>query len=150
MRLPAWLLPGLVFTLPAFAPQAGEPDKAEQGHGRANDKDKARPERVHLGATSVIVVDEHEAVDDVISRIRSAKSDTAAAAKSKDGAKSEGTQDRGTRSVTATDGRQESGRAALRAQRSQATARENANRLEAERRERTESARTRLEQKRRR
>lgn len=131
-----------VCTLPGFAARADEaaqttPAKAE----------KAQSERVHLGSASVTVVDEHEAVDDVISRIRSGKVEPLAVDKSK----TTEIRDHGSRTTaTATDTHQGSGRSSLRAQRDRASARAEADRIKDERRERAASTRTRLEQKQRR
>lgn len=140
MRLfPTCLL--VVCTLPAFAARADEtaqtvPPKA----------DKAQPEHVHLGSASVTVVDEHEAVDDVITRIRNGKTENTHS----DKAKTTETHDQGARTATATDNRQGGGRSSLRAPRDRASARADADRIKDERRERAASTRTRLEQKQRR
>ena len=131
------LLLALVVGLPSLAARADEAKSPQPA------PDKSRPERVHLGATSVTVVDEHEAVDDVISRIRSAKVDPAA-----DKAKKTGSGEHGSGATTTTDTRQENAHSALRSQREQATARANADLRKDEHRERTASARTRTEQKR--
>ena len=90
-------------TLPAFVAQAGEPEPPAK-------TEKAQSERVQLGATSVTVVDEHEAVDDVISRIRAGKTEIPATEKSKTTEK----HDPGTNTATTTDVRQSGGRASLR------------------------------------
>jgi len=140
-RLPACLLFMLACILPAFAARADEP--AQTVPPKA---EKAQPERVHLGSASVTVVDEHEAVDEVISRIRNGKAQNAAG----DKAKTAEIRGQGSRTVTATDTRQGNGRSSLRAQRDRASARAEADRIKDERRERAASTRTRLEQKQRR
>ena len=140
-RHSTYLLFALAGVLPAFAVQAAEPTQT------ATEKAKeAQPERVHLGSASVTVVDEHEAIDDVISRIRDRKAETAAT----DKAKTSEHRDQGSRSATATtatDNHQGNERASLRAQRDRAAAHADAERIKDERRERAASTRTRLEQK---
>ena len=138
MRLvPVCLL--FLCALPAFAVRAGEPEPPAKA-------EKTQPERVHLGSASVTVVDEHEAVDDVISRIRNGK----AAPPATDKVKAVQTRDQGAKTATASDNRQGSGRSSLRAQRDRVSARAEADRIKDERRERAASTRTRLEQKQRR
>lgn len=136
-RFARWLVLLLAVGLQSLATRAGEPAPPQPA------PEKARPERVHLGSTSVTVVDEHEPVDDVITRIRKEKSETATVPK----AKPAEIRGQGSRAAKATDIRQGSGRAALRSQRDQATARADAERRKDERRERAASSRTRLEQK---
>ena len=140
-RFPTGLLFALAFVLPASAARADEPTLAAPVKG-----EKAQPERVHLGSASVTVVDEHEAVDDVISRIRNGK----AADIASDKAKTTQSHDPAARTVTATDTRPASGRSSLRAVRDRVSARTEADRIKDERRERAASTRTRLEQKQRR
>jgi hypothetical protein len=141
-RLPTTLLFVLAATLPAFAALADEPVQAAPPK-----TEKAPAERVHLGSASVTVVDEHEAVDDVISRIRNGKVENPDVDKSK----TTEIHDKGSRTATATDTRQDSGRpslrASLRVQRDRVSARAEADRIKDERRERAASTRTRLEQK---
>ena len=129
----------LLGTLPAFAARAGTPESPPKA-------EKAQPERVHLGAASVTVVDEHEPVDDVISRIRNGKTETSTT----DKAKTAETHDQGSKTATATEPRRASGRSSLRAQRDRASARAEVDRTKDERRERAASTRMRLEQKQRR
>jgi uncharacterized membrane protein len=131
----------LVWTLPAFAAQADEPVQAAPAKA-----EKAQPERVHLGSASVTVVDEHEAVDEVISRIRNGKVESPAVDKSK----TTEIRDQGSRTVTTTDTRQGKGRSSLRTQRDRASARAEDDRIKDERRERAATTRTRLEHKQRR
>ena len=138
-RLPTCLL--WLCALPTLAARADEPTQAKPQQG-----EKAQPERVHLGSASVTVVDEHETVDDVISRIRTGKANTPVPDKSKTAE----AHDQGARTSTATDKRQGNGRSSLRAQRERASARAEADRIKDERRERAASTRTRLEQKQRR
>ena len=140
-RFPTCLLFGLVWTLPAFAAQADEPVQAAPAKA-----EKAQPERVHLGSASVTVVDEHEAVDEVISRIRNGKVESPAVDKSK----TTEIRDQGSRTVTTTDTRQGKGRSSLRTQRDRASARAEDDRIKDERRERAATTRTRLEHKQRR
>lgn len=140
-RFPTCLLFGLVWTLPAFAARADEPVQAPPAK-----VEKAQSERVHLGSASVTVVDEHEAVDEVISRIRNGKVESPAVDKSK----TTEIRDQGSRTVTTTDTRQGNGRSSLRTQRDRASARAEADRIKDERRERAATTRTRLEQKQRR
>jgi hypothetical protein len=132
------LLFALACVLPAFAARADEPTPAAPAKA-----EKAQPERVHLGSASVTVVDEHEAVDDVISRIRNGKAEDLVS----DKAKTAQNHDQSTRTGTATETRPGSGRASLRAVRDRANARAEADRIKDERRERAASTRTRLEQK---
>ena len=47
--------------------------RAQAGKQGQDAPPKPQPGRVHLGSTSVTVVDEHDTVDDVISRLRKAK-----------------------------------------------------------------------------
>jgi hypothetical protein len=132
------LLFALVCAVPAFVARADEPAPAAPVK-----TEKTQPERVHLGSASVTVVDEHETVDDVISRIRDGKAaDTAS-----DKAKTTASHDQGARTVTATETRPGSGRSSLRAVRDRANARAEADRIKDERRERAASTRTRLEQR---
>jgi hypothetical protein len=140
-HLPTGLLLALASVLPALAAQAGEP--AQAGTEKV---EKARPERVHLGSASVTVVDENEAVDDVISRIRNGKAELPATDKARTGEN----RDQGAHTATTTDPRPGSGRSSLRVQRDRASARADADRIKDERRERAASTRTRLEQKQRR
>lgn len=140
-RFPTCLLFGLVWTLPAFAARADEPVQAAPAKA-----EKAQPERVHLGSASVTVVDEHEAVDEVISRIRNGKVESPAVDKSK----TTEIRDQGSRTVTTTDTRQGNGRSSLRTQRDRASARAEDDRIKDERRERSATTRTRLEHKQRR
>jgi len=120
------------------------PARALAGEPAHNPPDKAKPERVHVGATSVTVVDEHEPVDDVISRIRRAENDPTARDKTKvDHDKSGGT------STTAGQSTGEA-RAALRAQQDRNTSRADSERVKDQKRERAAGTRTRLEQKQRR
>ena len=146
-HLPTRLLFALASALPSFVVQAGEPAQTAQTAQPTTDKaEKRQPERVHLGSASVTVVDEHEAVDDVISRIRNGKAEISAT----DKAKTSENRDQGSRTATATDTRPGSGRSSLRAQRDRASARADADRIKDERRERAASTRTRLERKQRR
>jgi hypothetical protein len=141
-RFPTSLLLVLPYVLPAFAARAAEPAPA------ATEKaEKAQPERVHLGSASVTVVDEHEAIDDVISRIRDGKAEDKATDKATDKAKTGENHDQDSHAATTTDSRQGSGRSSLRAQRDRVSARADADRIKDERRERAASTRTRLEQK---
>lgn len=134
-RFPTSLLLVLPYVLPAFAAQAAEPAPAAT--------EKAQPERVHLGSASVTVVDEHEAIDDVISRIRNGKAEDKATDKARTGEN----HDQDSHAATTTDSRQGSDRSSLRAQRDRVSARAEADRIKDERRERAASTRTRLEQK---
>jgi hypothetical protein len=140
-RFSTGLLSVLVCSLPAFAAQADEPAPTPPAKA-----EKAQSERVHLGSASVTVVDEHEAVDDVISRIRNGKGENPVLDKSKTTVG----QDRGASTATATDTHQASGRSSLRSQRDRASARAEADRIKDERRERAATTRIRLEQKQRR
>ena len=140
-RFPIALLFALAWVLPAFAARAAEPAQATPAK-----TEKAQPERVHVGSASVTVVDEHEAVDDVISRIRKGKAEGTAG----DKAKTAERRDQSARTATATDTRPGSGLSSLRTVRDRANARAEADRIRDERRERAASTRTRLEQKQRR
>jgi hypothetical protein len=131
----------LACSFPAFAARADEPAPATPPKA-----EKAQPERVHLGSASVTVVDEHEAVDDVITRIRNGKIENPVVDKSKT-VESHG---QGAPTATAADTRQGNGRSSLRTQRDRASARAEADRTKDERRERAATTRTRLEQKQRR
>ncbi len=132
VRLGFWLALGLS----SSATLAGEP-----AH---NPPDKPKPDRVHLGATSVTVVDEHEAVDDVISRIRRAEKDSASGDKPKT--------DHDKVAGTSTKSGQSTGeaRAALRAQKDRNASRADPDRVKEQKRERAATTRTRMEQKQRR
>ena len=131
-----WLVPAVC--LPPALARAGEPTATVTATS------KAPPERVHLGATSVTVVDEHEPVDDVISRIRNRKPEPG----SGDKVKGTGGQSQGT---GATHGdRRGGGHTDLRTQRDRATANDEAGRLKDEKRDRTVNARSRLDPKQRR
>ena len=139
-RLPLVFILALAGTLSAFSARAEAPAQTVPPK-----TEKAQPERVHLGSASVTVVDEHEAVDDVITRIRKGKAESTA------GDKSNTTEIR-TQSpgpATSTDARQGNGRSSLRAQRDRASARADADKTKDERRERAARTRTRLEQKQR-
>lgn len=151
MRLSCALGLGLLLaTLPRLA-AAGEPAPAQSA------PEKAKPERVHLGSTSVTVVDEHEQVDDVITRLRAAqrqepdrKPDGPAKGDGKsDGSKSDG------RSPAKSDTKSKSGqhanndRSALRGQRDSVVDRANAERDKDQKRERLGSAHGRSDAKQR-
>jgi hypothetical protein len=125
------------------AARAEEPAAAQTPPAKT---EKAQPERVHLGATSVTVVDEHEAVDDVITRLRTRKTEAATAEKTK----AAETRAQGTRTDTTSATRRGNDRASLRPQRDQAAARADADRQKDDRRERAANTRARLEQKQRR
>jgi len=140
-RFPTGVLFMLASTLPAFAARAEEPAQAAIAK-----TEKAQPERVHLGSASVTVVDEHEAVDDVISRIRNRKAESTASNKSKTAER----HDQPASTATITETRPGSGRSSLRLVRDRANARAEADRIKDDRRERAASTRTRLEQKQRR
>ena len=114
--------------------------------GESENKAQEKPqERVHVGSASVTVVDEHEAVDDVITRIRTGKNEpTGDKAKGADKQPQSG-QAAGTTSTTNKD----SGRASLKLARDRTTAGTENERRKDERRERAASARSRTEQKRR-
>ena len=131
----------LVGVLPSLTALAGEPAQASPPKA-----EKSQPERVHLGSASVTVVDEHEAVDEVISRIRKGKEEGTA----NDKAKTADISGKGSHTGTTTDSRQENGRTSLRAQRDRASARAEAERLKDEKRDRATSTRTRNEPKQRR
>jgi hypothetical protein len=131
----------LACSLPTFAARADEPAPATPPKA-----EKSQPERVHLGSASVTVVDEHEAVDDVITRIRNGKVDNAVV----DKPKTTEIRDQGSHTATATDTRQGNGRSSLRTQRDRVSARAEADKIKDERRERAATTRTRLEQKQRR
>jgi hypothetical protein len=140
-RFPTGVLFMLVSTLPVLAARADEPTQAATQKG-----ERTKPERVHLGSASVTVVDEHEAVDDVISRIRNGKAEGTVV----DKAKTRELRDPPVRTATATETPPGNGRSSLRVVRDRTNARAEADRIKDERRERTASTRTRLEQKQRR
>jgi hypothetical protein len=119
---------------------AADPTKAP-----ANTQEKPQQERVHLGSASVTVVDEHEAVDDVITRIRTGKKE---AGGDKTGEATKSVQDGQTATATPTVNK-DSGRASLRVARERANARNEGERRKDERRERAAAARAHSEQKRR-
>ena len=106
---------------------------------------KPQPNRVHLGATSVTVVDEHDTVDDVITRLRKAKApaDATEQAKSETGAKATPPPDK--RGST-----HEDGRAELRAQRTAEAQHADTDRPKDERREKTANAHVRADKRQRR
>ena len=108
--------------------------------------EKAPQERVHLGSTSVTVVDEHETVDDVITRLRAAKSQASATGKTKSGKNQ--APPASTESSTA--GQSQDGRATLRAERETAAAHADADRSKDDRRERAANARGHTDKKQRR
>jgi hypothetical protein len=139
MRLCTGLLLALACAVPAFAARADEPTPAKT-------EKKAQPERVHLGSASVTVVDEHEAVDDVISRIRNGKAEDTVSDKSKTTQK----HDQAAGTATANETRPGNGRSSLHGVRDRANARAEADRIKDERREHAAGTRTRLEQKQRR
>jgi hypothetical protein len=145
MRFPAW--PVVALVVQSSAVFAEEPAQKRPTGEKTSDKqpDKTPPERVHLGATSVTVVDEHETVDDVITRLRSAKPHKTQADKAKpdeNNAPGAGT--------STGQGQHKDGRASLQPQRESAAAHAEAERPKDERRERAASARARIEKKQRR
>jgi hypothetical protein len=140
-RFPTGVLFLLVCILPAFAARAAEPTQATPPKA-----EKTQPERVHLGSASVTVVDEHEAVDDVISRIRNGKAQGTVGDKTK----TRELREPAARTATVTDTHPGSGRSSLRVVRDRANARAEADRIKDERREHSATTRTRLEQKQRR
>ena len=145
MRLFAWLSLVVALGLSSRAGHAGESAQAQPEQAQQK-KEKARPERIHLGAPSVTVVDEHEAVDDVITRIRQNE----AAGRGKTAAKPEQVSQPQPQPQPTADRSQKDGRAALRAQREHAAAGTDAERRKDERRERAATTRGHLEQKQRR
>lgn len=100
---------------------------------------KAAPDRVHVGATSVTVVDEHETVDDVITRLRAAKAHAGSATDTKTAAPASGAASPGARLPH--------GRASLRGERESVAAHVDADRPKEDRRERAANARARVERK---
>ena len=132
MRARTQVLALLTLLLWPLRASAGEPENKVQ-----------EKQLVHVGSASVTVVDEHEAVDDVITRIRTGKNEPATD-KTKDVVKQPPSgQAAGTASVN-----KDSGRASLQVVRDRATARTENERRKDERRERAATARARTEQKR--
>ena len=123
----------LAVGLSPLVARAGEPAAAGAG--------KTPPDRVHLGAASVTVVDEHEPVDDVITRIRSRRTEPPPAPDKDKHGKGRA------RGTVPPENHREGGRAGLRGQRDRATERDEAGRGKEERRERAASTRARLEGK---
>jgi hypothetical protein len=124
-----------VILLPVRA-SAGEPE------GKAQETSQ---QRVHVGSASVTVVDEHEAVDDVITRIRTGKSEPAS---DKEPGKQPQSGQPAVASSTANVNK-DSGRATLKVVRERTTASTDVERRKDERRERAATARAHTEQKRR-
>jgi hypothetical protein len=87
MRTSRWLplVASFVMQSPPVQAEEAAPKQAsaEKAASKQPSAEKAPPDRVHLGATSVTVVDEGEKVDDVITRVRNAKSSSASASKAK-------------------------------------------------------------------
>ncbi len=102
---------------------------------------KAPPDRVHVGATSVTVVDEHETVDDVITRLRAAKAKTATAPK---------TTSQPAPPTPPASGQGQDGRETLRRERETAAAHADVERAKDDRRERSTGAHARTDKKQRR
>lgn len=124
----------LALGLAPVAARADEPTPPQNG------ADKPKPERVHLGATSVTVVDEHERVDDVITRLRGSKSDPTA-----DKSKAAAEHDKLPVDPKAERTRTSEERSVLRAQRDRAAGRADAERVKDQKRERVSGPRARQE-----
>jgi hypothetical protein len=139
MRLSTWLAMVAAFVVQSSTVFAEGPVQ------KPPSAEKALPDRVHLGSSSVTVVDEHEKVDDVITRLRSAKAKPAAANNAKSGENAA----QGTTAPSGS-GQPQDGRAALQPQRESAAAHDDAERPKDERRERAANARGRIEKKQRR
>ncbi len=146
MRPSRWLplVASFVMQSPLVQAEEAAPKQAsaEKAASKQPSAEKAPPDRVHLGATSVTVVDEGEKVDDVITRIRNAKSGTANKAKPGEASRQEG-------NVPAGSGARQDGRAELRGERETAV-RAGADRSQNERRERPGAVHPRSEKKQRR
>jgi hypothetical protein len=126
-----------VILLPLRA-SAGEPEAKAQ---------ETSQQRVHVGSASVTVIDEHEAVDDVITRIRTGRTEPTT-----DKAKEPGKQPPSRQPAVAAstvNANKDSGRASLKVARDRTTAGPDNERRKEERRERAATARTHTEQKRR-
>jgi hypothetical protein len=119
------------------------PLRASAGEPEAKAQDKTQ-QRVHVGSASVTVVDEHEAVDDVITRIRTGKSEPTSDKATEPGKLPQSGQTTGATSSTNKD----SGRASLKTTRDRTTASTENERRKDERRERAATARGHREQKR--
>jgi hypothetical protein len=109
---------------------------------------RTTPSRVHLGATSVTVVDEHDTVDDVITRLRKAKATPTGADPAKSGKPVNATAGQGGHTGSSDhDNEKDQGRAELRAERTAEAKRVDANRPKDTRRERSAAARARTDKK---
>ena len=139
----------LVFVLLAALAQGARAEESAPKPAQP-EAEKSSSQRVHLGSASVTVVDEHEAIDDVISRIRKAKSiapDKDKAHEPAGRSDTPATQAQAPAAGKATSRAAADGRAALRGERDRATDRAETDRRKDERRERAASERNRVEQK---
>jgi hypothetical protein len=142
----AWL--GLaVVACAAAAASVAHAQGAKQGQDTAP---KPQPSRVHLGATSVTVVDEHETVDDIITRLRKAKPPTDKQAQSKSASATQTTTAPSDKPADKDGKAHEDGRAELRSHRALEAERADGDRPKEERRERSAAGRVRGDRRQRR
>jgi uncharacterized iron-regulated membrane protein len=123
----------------AFAASVTAPGSAVYAQAAKQSQDtppKPQPSRVHLGSTSVTVVDEHDTVDDVITRLRKAKppADKQEQTKSASATQTTTVPDKSNKA-------REDGRAELRSQRTVEAERAEGERSKEERRERAAASR---------
>jgi hypothetical protein len=133
----------LVFAASVMAP--GGAAYAQAAKGAKDPPPSPQPSRVHVGSTSVTVVDEHDTVDDVITRLRKAKppAEKQDQTKSASATQTSPAVDKGGKA-------HEDGRAELRSQRTVEAERAEGERPKEDRRERAAAARARGERKQRR